>query len=363
MRIRYILIVHIVTAVVCGLAGCTGRNGENLRDDKTEYIPKVNEVEVMTLSQTDFPRQLLSNGRLKAYTRSALAFRSNGTLSEINVKNGDLVNKGTRLAALDRQDLQIALESAGVTLQKAELDLYDFLAGQGYASRDTLSVPPAVLSMAKTRSGYSSALNAYAQAEYDYQGSILRSPFRGRVADVKLKRYEESGSEPFCVLVDDSVLEVEFTVMESEYSFLEKGLKVKVVPFAAESRTYTGQITDINPLVGENGQISVRASIRNDGALIDGMNVRVMVERTIPSMFVVPRSAVVIRDNLDVLFTCSDEGKAGWTYVNILYSNSTHLAVEANEERGSVLNEGDRVIISGNLNLADESSVTIKEKE
>ena len=90
------------------------------------------------------------------------------------------------------------------------------------------------------------------------------------------------------------------------------------------------------------------------------MNVKVIAERSIPDQLVVPRSAVVIRDNLDVLFTWTDDGKAHWIYVTILHSNGDSYAVEANRNRNASLSEGDKVIISGNLNLADNSEVALK---
>ena len=91
------------------------------------------------------------------------------------------------------------------------------------------------------------------------------------------------------------------------------------------------------------------------------MNVKVVVERMIPGQLVVPRSAVVIRDNLDVLFTYTPDGRAHWTYVKILYSNGDSHVVTANTDRNATLNEGDQVIVSGNLNLADNSEVTLKD--
>ena len=87
------------------------------------------------------------------------------------------------------------------------------------------------------------------------------------------------------------------------------------------------------------------------------MNVHVIVEKTLPDRLVVPKEAVVIRDNMNVLFTYSDDGVAHWVYVNILNANSESYSVEANSSRGAVLSEGDRVITSGNLNLADGSKV------
>ena len=94
--------------------------------------------------------------------------------------------------------------------------------------------------------------------------------------------------------------------------------------------------------------------------MVAKMNVKITVERTVPDMLVVPKSAVLIRDNKEVLFRYS-AGKSVWTYVDILMSNTESHAVTANVDRGAELFPGDTVIISGNLNIADGSSVVIKE--
>lgn len=347
--------------ILVSAAGC--RQGEketdNSRDSRLQYEPEKNEVEVMTLKRTVFTRQLISNGKLSARARSSLSFRGTGTIDQVNAGNGETVQAGTVIAALDRTDKSIALQSARIAMDKAELDLYDVLAGQGYMDKDTSSVPAPVMKMARMRSGYDAARNSLRQAEYEYAGAVLTAPFTGKVADIKLNQYDQSSSEPFCTLIDDSSFNVDFTVLESEYGFLEKGLKVRVTPFSGDSRHLYGTITSINPTVDKNGQVSVTATVENDGSLIDGMNVKVTVEKDVPGQLVVPKSAVVIRDNLEVLFRHKD-GKALWTYVHTVMSSGDSYAVVPNTDRGAELNEGDEVIISGNLNLADGSSVAVR---
>jgi multidrug efflux pump subunit AcrA (membrane-fusion protein) len=142
---------------------------------------------------------------------------------------------------------------------------------------------------------------------------------------------------------------------------LSKGLDVKVTPFADDAKTFKGTITSINPVVDDKGQIQVRARINNDGSLIDGMNVKIVIERMIHDMLVIPKSAVVSRDNQDVLFKYSNDGKAHWTYIDILYSNGDSYAVTQNNDRNAILEEGDTIIVSDNLNLADMSDVKIKD--
>lgn len=107
-----------------------------------------------------------------------------------------------------------------------------------------------------------------------------------------------------------------------------------------------------------HGQVQVDAEVVNDGTLADGMNVRVAVRQKVPGQLVVPKSAVVIRDNLEVLFRYKD-GRAQWTYVHTSLANSREYVVEANLDRGAELNPGDLVIVSGNLNLADGSEVSL----
>ena len=211
----------IVPLCACGLAmmtvACGGnKKTEETKDGKLTYTPQINEVTVMKLGKTDFARQLLSNGKLVASRKSALQFSTTGIISAINVRNGEYVSAGSVIATVDRPDLKLAQESSRLSLQKAELDLYDFLVGQGYSAGDTTSVPADLLATAKMKSGYSSAKNALDRSAYEISGTVLRAPFSGRVADIKQNPFDQSTSGTFCTIVDDSVLEVDFSVMESE---------------------------------------------------------------------------------------------------------------------------------------------------
>ncbi len=245
---KHIFRTAIYLVILLGALSCDDKkNKEKERDAKLEYTAQINEVEVVTLDRRDFARQLLSNGKLHAEKKSSLLFGTTGKLASIPVQNGQYVSQGTTLGTLDRPDLRLSQESAKLALQKAEIDLYDFLAGQGYSARDTASVSEELLATARMKSGYSSAQNNLARARYDISGTVLKAPFYGRVADIKLKRHDNySGSQPFCTIVDDRTLDVDFTVLESEYSFLSADLPVRIRPFADETKEYTGKITNVN---------------------------------------------------------------------------------------------------------------------
>ncbi len=338
------------------LSACGQKGGATKDDSRLVPAPEVNKVEVMQLQRATFHSQLSSNGKVSAAARSELSFRTQGVLTAVNARNGEHVRKGQIIAAIDATAQSLALQSAKSAMDKAGLDLQDVLIGQGYRPGDTLKIPDAVMKMARIRSGFDAAEVALRKAQYDLEGCSLTAPFPGKIADLKLGKHAATTTGPFCTLIDDSTMEATFSIMESEYQLLQKGLRVQVEPFAGEGHRLSGVITAINPAVDRNGQISVTASVRNDGSLVDGMNVRVLVEKDIPGQLVVPRSAVVIRDNMNVLFRYS-QGKAQWTYVNILHSSGDSYSVEANADRAAELSPGDTVIVSGNLNLADGSQV------
>lgn len=341
------------------LAGCGQRGGPATDTDKLVYSPEVNKVDAILLERTTFKSQLAANGKVHAVQKAQLAFKEGGVLTEVNVSNGSHVRKGQVIAAIDPSEATLDLRSAQITLDKARLDLQDALVGQGYRLSDTTQVPASVMKMARTRSGYDAAENSLRQAEAALEATRIIAPFSGIVADISLKKYATATTEAFCTLIDDGTMEAEFSLLESEYALISRGLKVSIEPFAGSSAKLMGAVNAVNPAVDENGQVTVTATVRNDGSLIDGMNVKVLVEKDVPDQLVVPRSAVVIRDNLNVLFRLRD-GKAQWTYVNVLLSNSDSYAVEANTDRRATLSPGDSVITSGNLNLADGSEVTLR---
>ena len=342
------------------IASCKDKTEDEGTAAKGEFVAERNLVDTMVLRRTDFNRQIISNGRLKAIHKSDLQFLISGTISDIYVKNGDRVAADKELARLDRRQAERNLEQAKLALAQATLSFEEGLIGYGNG-RDTTNIPTEYIKNQRIKSGYSNAVNNLKSAEEDMTNTILKAPFSGKVANLTAKPYEQV-SGIFCTIIDDSKFEVEFNLLESEMSFIAVGNSVKVTPFTDQGSSYSGSITEINPYVDDKGQIMVKALVSNSsGKLIQGMNVKVIVENLTRNRLVVPKEAVVMRDNFDVLFRFNaSAGKAMWTYVNVVMSNTESHVVEANQEKNAELNERDIVIISGNLNLADGSKVEIK---
>ena len=104
-------------------------------------------------------------------------------------------------------------------------------------------------------------------------------------------------------------------------------MPVGIIPFINDSTLLQGRITQINPQVDESGMVKVKARFRNNGRLIDGMNVKVVIRKPVPNRLVVPKEALVIRQGKDVIFVRQDS-LAIWKYVTVEAENSTSVAVK-----------------------------------
>lgn len=321
-----------------------------------------NMVDTMTLHRTMFSREIVSNGVLEGVRRAELAFATPGTVAKVHVHNGSRVQKGSPIAELDTEVLELSLESARQSLERSRLDYLDRLVSYGFGS-DTAQVPADLRESARIRSGYAAAELAVRTAELNLRGAVLRAPFAGVVANLKVKPWEQA-SGTACVIIDDGTFDVRFPLLESELHAIAVGRSVAVAPFIDPEIRYEGWIREINPFVDAKGQVDVVASVRGVRGLVEGMNVKLFIRSEGTPRLAVPKSAVVMRDGYDVIFTLDTAAmKAQWLYVDIVESNSTHHAVAGCERKRTEVPEGAIVITSGNLNLADRSSVEIRKQD
>ena len=362
MKAYRIIGVLVIAVLVCG---CKGKKDKEQTEDNTEmargtFNKEKNIVTVEPLQLKTFNKQLVCNGKLEAQNKVTVQFEAQGKIDRINVRDGQKVQKGQIMASLDKEQPRRQLEQARLAFDKAEMILADRLLDYGYTLADTAKIPADQKRVIYINTGFIDSKMALENAERTFRQCDLKAPFSGKVASVKGRQYEQSGQ--FCTLIDDSRYLVRFSVLETEYGFVHVGQQVLVSPFINSDVVMKGSIVSINPTVDQNGQIAVTAQVPGSDEQMDGMNVRITVENSIPNQLVVPKSAVVIRDNMEVLFRIDPEtGHSLWTYVNVILSNTKEHVVEPNKDRGADLNVGDMIITSGNLNLGDDAEVVIQD--
>jgi len=342
--------------VVVGLFSCSS---EKAKDEKkySKAVLKKEEIKVKTTEvKTDnFELELVSNGKAAASRKAVVNFIVNDIVERVDVCNGQRVKKGQVLACVDKYKVKQALYDADLAVKKNMLELEEKLISNGYTFKDTADIPKKHFEIMKLQVGYTSVKNSYAKALREYNNTIVRAPFSGLIADLEAKEFNQS-SDKLCTLIDDSKMDIDFEVLETEITYLKKGMNVEASPFANQSIKLTGVITEVNPRIDENGMVKIKAVIDNKGAhLVDGMNVSLLIKREIENKLIIPKSAVLARQGKKVVFVY-EEGKAIWKYVTTGYENSTMVSIEKG------LKEGEEVIYENNLSLSHKANV-VKERD
>lgn len=310
-------------------------------------------VGISKVSFGDFDLEMISNGKAFAYNNAEIKFPISGKIKAIYIKNGDYVFKGQALAALGDTELKNKLFRCKASLNKALVELDDRLIDYGYRLKDSSKVPIEIMLMAKTKSGFNDAVYDYADAAGALAKTKIIAPFSGKVADMEAREFNNSDSfKKLCSLIDDSKMYVQFNVLESEFRFAGKGSLISITPYGANN-SINGLVSQINPKIDANGMINILGAVNNPGGdLLDGMSVKVVMKKAIHGQMFIPKEAVLQRQSREIVFTY-ESGLAKWNYVKTEWQNTRYVTIK------SGLHLGQKIIVTNNATLADNSLVTL----
>ncbi len=339
-----------ITFILLTLAIISCDNGEK---DKRR-MARANSFKDKNIVVTDlakkgtFCREFESNGRLEAVNKAVLKYELDENILAVNIKDGQKVVKGQILSVLDSIEQFHSHQKISRELNKVRLSLEDELINMGYQLSDSANVPKEIMQVALIRSGYKDALGQNKLSAIELDKTKVKAPFSGIVANVNAKPFNNASQyDEFCTLIDNTSFGVSFPILESEAFKLHKGMQVAIVPFAFDTDTIIGRLSAINPLVEDNGMVTAKAIIKNlTGRLAEGMNVKVIVREAIENQLVIPKSAVTLRQEKNVVFVYKND-TAYWKYVKVREENSHFCTI-----RGKKIKPGDEVIVDGNFNLS-----------
>lgn len=340
------------------LYACSTSQTENAKDAEMARLshiePTTTLVGTEPVVKGSFELELISNGKLEAQRRAVVPFAVQEQIIDVSVWEGQSVATGQILGKVEPFTFEKRLSDATNTYDQSVIDLEDRLLGHGYALSDTASVPDNILKMALIRSNYNNAVSALEEAKRNLSQTTITSPISGTIANLDANEHNHSSAyRYFCEVLDINNMNLVFHLLETEMGQVKTGQQVELIPFALSGESFKGAVTSINPAVDDKGMVRITATVPNPKKrLMDGMNARVLLKNAVPDCLIIPKEAVLYRQNRKVVFIY-EEGKAIWKYVETSHENSTHVAVIDG------LEEGMEVIVENNLNLAHESLVTV----
>ena len=189
-----------------------------------------------------------------------LTAQAGGTVSAINVQEGDAVSKGDILIELTGDDLTESIQSASESLRSAEISMQN--------QQDNMS------------------------------NYTITSPISGTIIEKDAKQGDAltSGST-LCVIYDLSYLEMVINVDELQIGALSVGQKVQLTADAVADKTYVGTVTRVSMKGSSSGGTTtypITIRIDDTDGLRPGMNANAeIVVAEANNALVVPNAAVI----------------------------------------------------------------------
>jgi RND family efflux transporter MFP subunit len=154
-------------------------------------------------------------GRVESATRAELSFRVGGTVQDILVKEGDLVEPGQVLARLDPTDYETVVRDRQATFDNSQRNFERAreLIEKGFISGTEFD---------RLEANYKTSEASLEAARQDLAYSELKAPFGGRVAKRHVERFEDVDvKQTVFTLQDVTTLQVKIDLPES----LVRGLR------------------------------------------------------------------------------------------------------------------------------------------
>jgi membrane fusion protein, multidrug efflux system len=241
---------------------------------------------------------------------------------------------------------------AEITLQRSSQ-----LAQRQFESRETVDQKQSQLDQARAQINKTEALIAQ---------KLIRAPFAGQLGmrHIEAGQYLTPGAA-IVTLTDLSVLYVNFTVPSQMRSEISVGQRVNVTADAFPGRTFTADVTTIEPQVSADTRtMTVQATMKNsDDALLPGMFVNAaVVLPPQPDLMVVPETAVDYTLYGDSIYVIREDGKdaKGQPILKAVRTPvKTGPRVEGKVVILQGLEPGERVVAAGQVKVQNGAQISI----
>ncbi|MEM6989043.1 MAG: efflux RND transporter periplasmic adaptor subunit [Myxococcota bacterium] len=311
--------------------------------DRDEPAP----VTIFAARTDDLSTHLTATANLEAEDSIAVVSEAAGRVTAVHAEEGDEVEAGGLLVALNAKHAKMAVREAQLRADQAKRKrtradkIADHVSGE---EREQLS------------SDGQLAAHALEQAKLDLSRTRIRAPRRGEVTarKVTLGQYVRVGDE-LLDITDFSVLVARIHVPERDASALEPGRSVDLQLQADSEVKLVGTIRAIASVVDTaSGTVKVTIEVRDPPESVrSGSFVTVsMLRDSVSAATWIPREAVIAHPRGAHVFVLSGE-QVGRRPVELGVEDKGRLQIV------SGVSPGEEVVLSGHGDLEDGAAVTV----
>ena len=321
----------------------------------------VSGITLLTAARTTVPDYVEATGTVRAAQSAQLSSQVMGTITRVNVHEGEAVRHGQVLITIDEAQPRAAYQSATAGVQASQQSIAaadaDYALAQSTMQRyqmlyDKKSVSPheydevkARLEAAKARRDVAHANSAQAEAAVSQANATvgftrIRAPFDGLVT----AKLVDSGAMaapgvPLLVVEDPSRFRLEANVDESQIGVVKLGTMVPVVLDSLGAQTLDGKVVEIVPAADPASRtFTVKIDLPANPQIRTGLFGRARFPRGERDAMIVPQAALLHRGQLDAVYVVGKDEIANLRYVTLGRPSGNDIEVL------SGLNSGDRIV-------------------
>ena len=311
---------------------------------------KRNAVEITTPSFYSFAENRPYQGSFQANKINHVGSESGGKIVSVAVKEGDYIKKGSVIASIDHEMIDIQIEGIQLNLDQLHVDKQRLteLNNENIIAKSELE---------KIELGIKTAENQLKLLKKQLKSTAIKAPFSGIVT----KKMIELGSvigpgTPTIELLDIKQLKFNFMVSEYEVSNFSIGDEYEIICDAINDKTFKGKVSFISVKADNAHNYKIQLSLNNtdDLKLKAGMYGSVLIknEEKDTQRMCIPREAMLGSiQNPEVFKVVKDKVKRISFRAGL--NNSKFIEVLSGVE------SGDSIVIKGQINLTDNSNIKI----
>lgn len=351
---KIIITVVIIIVAFFGVSYILNKNkAEN--EAKTAIVAEKNaavSVKVATVKTEDVNLAFTANGNFVPIQELTFSAEKSGKVISVLVKEGDYVKVGQTLLTVRGDVINVNAQAAEAAYQNAKSDYarYENAFKTGGVTKQQLDQAKLALTNAQSN---------YTQAKINVGDTRVKAPINGYIN----KKYIEPGSilagMPATALFDIvnvSKLKLNVTVNETQVANLKLGSTVNITASVYPDKTFSGKITFIAAKADASLNFPVEIEITNNASndLKAGMYGTATFGSTNQkqNLKVVPRNAFVGSVSSNEIFVVENGvAKLRKVVAGRILGDKVEII--------SGLNDGETVIVTGQINLQDGNTVEI----
>jgi len=346
-KIIIIVVVFAILALIIFRLSTNYKKVNASKDVSTDlaYV-SVNVSPVLKMSIND---SLHLTGYMEAYSEIDIPAEAQGTITSLNAALGQEKSKGSIIATIDDKLKKLAVQTATISVAKLKKDLerYNNLYKGGTATEQQLN---------DAQNLYDNAEIQLEQAEKQLSDATIKSPISGVITKKQVEEGEYINiGNPVVTIVDISRLRIKLNVSEANVYQLKLNDKATNTTDVYPGVTFEGNISFISAQGDDSHNYPVEIVIPNNSEypLKSGTFANVMIKLPVAAeALYIPRESL-LGSITDAEVYVAENNKAILKKIVVGSGNDKYIKVI------SGLNEGDKVIVNGQINLSENKAIKI----